>query len=107
MVSAEDNFNEFKRHMFNLFLTYKAEWYGKEIRRVDRFFASSKTCSGCGWKNETLSLSDRVYACPVCGLNIDRDLNAAISTAKRTLTGAVTIPNEASMLNFVEPSIYI
>jgi putative transposase len=92
--------------MFNVFLNYKAEWYGKEIRRVDRFYVSSKTCSSCGHKLDDLTLNDRVFACPICGLEIDRDLNAAINikqcsmgnTAQRTLMDEVTSPDEAPLL---------
>lgn len=47
---------------------YKAAWYGKEVVKVDRWFASSKTCSCCGWKNEKLTVSDRVFECLACGL---------------------------------------
>jgi len=94
--------------MFNTMLNYKAGWYGKEIKRVSRFFASSKTCSCCGHKIEGLSLSDRVFACPVCGLEIDRDFNAAVNIKnksvgndadQRTLMGAVTNPREAFITN--------
>jgi len=94
--------------MFNAMLVYKANWYGKEIKYVDRFFASSKTCSSCGYKLDNLTLKDRVFACPVCGLEIDRDYNAAINirnkavgnnAAQRTLTEEVTISSEAFMLN--------
>ena len=46
---------------------------------VDRYFASSKTCSNCGTLKADLSLSDRSYLCPSCGHTIDRDLNAAIN----------------------------
>lgn len=60
-------------------LTYKCEWYGTELVVADRFFPSSKICSGCGAKKEKLSLSERTYNCGVCGLSIDRDLNAAIN----------------------------
>jgi len=95
-------------YMFTAFLSYKANWYGKEIKRIDRFFASSKTCSSCGHKIEDLTLSDRVFACSKCGLTMDRDENAAINirnkamgnnVAIRTLTGEVTISDEAFMLN--------
>jgi putative transposase len=59
-------------------LNYKAEWYGREIIKVDRFFPSSKTCNHCGWINEGLTLSDREWTC-CCGKVIDRDLNAALN----------------------------
>lgn len=60
-------------------IKYKTEWQGKKIIIADRFFASSKTCSCCGWKNENLTLSDRTFVCLSCGFIIDRDLNAAIN----------------------------
>lgn len=61
------------------FTTYKASWYGSKIVLVDRFYPSSKTCSGCGAVRAKLSLSERIYSCGECGLVIDRDLNAAIN----------------------------
>ena len=60
-------------------LEYKSEWYGRNLIFVDRFFASSKLCSCCGWKNTNLKLSDREFICEECGLVIDRDENAAIN----------------------------
>jgi putative transposase len=66
-------------------LSYKAAWYGKEVVKVDRWFASSKTCSCCGWKNENLTLSDRVFECLACGLKKDRDLNASENILKEAL----------------------
>jgi putative transposase len=66
-------------------LSYKAAWYGKEIVKVDRWFASSKTCSCCGWKNEKLTLSNRIFNCPICGLSKDRDLNASENILQQAL----------------------
>jgi putative transposase len=63
-------------------ILYKAKWHGVEVRVVDRFFPSSKTCSGCGEVKGELNLSERTYACNVCDLVIDRDLNAAINLAR-------------------------
>jgi putative transposase len=60
-------------------LTYKSKWYGAELLEADRFYPSSKRCSGCGEKKESLLLSERMYCCEFCGLVIDRDLNAAIN----------------------------
>jgi putative transposase len=60
-------------------LEYKCRWYGKEMIKVDRFYASSKTCNVCGYKNEGLTLSDRAWECPQCKTLLDRDLNASIN----------------------------
>jgi putative transposase len=60
-------------------LRYKAEWRGAVVVEADRFFPSSKMCSECGHVKDALLLSERVYICEVCGLVIDRDLNASIN----------------------------
>ncbi len=70
---------------FYAVLSYKAAWYGKAVVKVDRWFASSKTCSCCGWKNEKLTLSDRTFNCSSCGLEKDRDLNASENILKEAL----------------------
>ena len=62
---------------FKTKLLYKAEWAYREIVEVDRFFPSSKLCSDCGYKNNLLTLKDREWACPDCGVVHDRDVNAA------------------------------
>ncbi|MHB2027437.1 MAG: RNA-guided endonuclease TnpB family protein [Acidimicrobiales bacterium] len=63
-------------------LLYKARWHGVEVRVADRYFPSSKTCSGCGEVKTDLDLSTRTYSCQACGLVLDRDLNAAINLAR-------------------------
>jgi putative transposase len=60
-------------------LEYKGLWYGREIVKVGRFYASSKTCSCCGHKNEGLKLSDRKWVCDNCGTEHDRDYNASLN----------------------------
>ena len=67
---------------FSRQLLYKAKWHGVEVRIADRFFPSSKTCSGCGVVRNDLDLSTRTYLCGACGLVINRDLNAAINLAR-------------------------
>ena len=62
-------------------IKYKAERLGIEVVEADRFYPSSKLCSNCGNKKDVLKLSERTYHCDVCGLEIDRDLNAAINLA--------------------------
>jgi putative transposase len=74
-------------------LTYKTGWYGTELVVADRWFPSSKTCSGCGTVKDELVLSARVYDCNSCGLMIDRDLNAAVNLARYTPAGDTkTVP---------------
>ena len=62
-------------------LEYKAGWVGAEVVHADRWYPSSKTCSGCGHIQD-MPLSVRVYGCPACGMVLDRDLNAARNLAK-------------------------
>lgn len=65
--------------MFISMLTYKCDWYNKQLVRVDRFFPSTKTCNICGYVNQNLTLKDRYWTCPNCNTNFDRDINAAIN----------------------------
>ena len=60
-------------------LKRKAEIIGIELREVDRFYPSSKTCHTCGHINKGLKLKDRMYACPKCGYTADRDYNASLN----------------------------
>ena len=77
-------------------LDYKTRWYGSHLVKADRWFPSSKMCSGCGAVKTKLHLRERVYHCEHCGLEIDRDRNAAINLARHALkatapsTGVVT-----------------
>ena len=56
---------------------YKALWSSKHFVQVGRFFPSTKLCSGCGYKNDSLSLSDREWTCPGCATHHIRDFNSA------------------------------
>lgn len=58
---------------------YKAKWSGRRVIFADTFFASSKLCSCCGWKNSDLKLTDRVFECKACDMKMDRDLNASLN----------------------------
>lgn len=60
-------------------LEYKGKWYGKNIIKIDRFYASSKICSDCGHIKDELNLSERTWGCSNCGAIHDRDINAAIN----------------------------
>ena len=62
-------------------LEYKCEWHGVAFEKADRWFASTKTCSGCGQKKVAMDLSERDYVCMACGLVLDRDWNAARNLA--------------------------
>ncbi|MDU2169365.1 MAG: transposase, partial [Clostridium perfringens] len=70
---ASQKFFEFKTK-----LTFKCKENHIELRIVDRFYPSSKTCSNCGEIKQDLKLSDRIYKCD-CGITIDRDLNSSIN----------------------------
>lgn len=71
---AEQKFYEFRIKLIN-----KCHQNNIEVRLSNRFYASSKTCSQCGYVKKDLKLKDRVYRCPQCGLVINRDLNASIN----------------------------
>ena len=61
---------------FRTMLEYKADWYGRDVVAIDRFYPSSKTCSACGRIVESLPLNIRDWECE-CGAAHDRDVNAA------------------------------
>ncbi len=73
---ADTGFAEVRRQ-----LTYKTRWNGGRLIVADRWYPSSKTCSGCGTVKTKLALSEREYTCDACGLDLDRDLNAARNLA--------------------------
>lgn len=60
-------------------LEYKADWHGRTVIAVDRFYPSSKTCSACGAIAAKMPLSVREWKCASCGAHHDRDVNAAIN----------------------------
>ncbi|GIW54999.1 MAG: transposase [Nitrospiraceae bacterium] len=74
---SDAGWSEFRR-----MLDYKTKWYGSELRTIDRFAPTSRTCSACGAYHETLTLADRVFRCRECGAVLDRDLNAAKNILK-------------------------
>lgn len=73
---ADASWSEIRRQ-----ITYKTQQTGAELIVADRWFASSKTCSGCGAAKAKLALSERTYVCMECGIVLGRDVNAAINLA--------------------------
>jgi putative transposase len=78
-------------------LLYKAEWNDKTIILADRWFASSKTCSVCGYVKKDLMLQERKWICPICGKNHERDQNAAINL--NNLSNTLREPQEVPFEN--------
>jgi putative transposase len=66
-------------------LKYKADWYGRTLVQIDKFFPSSKTCSSCGSIKKDLKLKDREYNCSACSTTIDRDYNASLNILREGL----------------------
>jgi putative transposase len=64
-------------YQFRTFLDYKSKWYGRDLVITDKYFASTKICGECGFKNMNLTLKDRDYTCPSCNTHLDRDENAS------------------------------
>lgn len=64
---------------FIAMLTYKAQWYGKQLIRIDRYHPSTKTCCRCRYVARDMPLSTREWQCPQCETQHDRDTNAAIN----------------------------
>lgn len=80
---------------FKEMLTYKANWYGRNLIQVDRYFPSSKLCSCCNHKNTKLELKDRTWTCSKCRTVHDRDFNAAkniLNEGKRILNIGLSSP---------------
>lgn len=69
---SDASWSEFRRQ-----LEYKADWYGRTVIALDRFYPSSKTCSACGAIAAKMPLNVREWACAACGTAHDRDVNAA------------------------------
>ena len=71
---ADVSWSEFVRQ-----LEYKADWYGREIVKIDTWYPSSQICSNCGHKDGKKALPIREWTCPECGAHHERDINAAIN----------------------------
>ena len=86
---SDMSFFEFRRQ-----LDYKARDTGSLVVMADRWFASSKTCSDCGWKVEELPLSVRSWTCPNCGAEHERDVNAAKNLKEYAVSSTVSACGE-------------
>lgn len=86
---SDMGFFEFRRQ-----LDYKARDTGSLVVMADRWFASSKTCSDCGWKLEELPLSVRSWTCPNCGVEHERDVNAAKNLKEYAVSSTVSACGE-------------
>ena len=82
---ADMGFRELRRQ-----LDYKSAWRGGQVIVVDRWFPSSKLCSCCGYKHDTLGLGTRQWTCPVCHIQHDRDVNAAINLKNQAVSSTVS-----------------
>ena len=80
---ADQGFGQARR-----MLAYKTAWNGGRLILADRWYPSSKTCSGCGAVKTKLALSERTYHCEHCGLALDRDVNAAVNLLHLAASGA-------------------
>lgn len=111
-MSARDSKYKFGKRIrllswyrFTEMLTYKAQYSGKQVVKVSRWLPSSQLCSVCGSQRK-LTLADRIYSCPYCGSELDRDVNAAVNilvegealATNRRVGGACLVENETSTL---------
>ena len=64
------------------YLSYKLKWLNKKLIKVDRYFPSSQLCSACNYRKSDLTLDQRSWICPNCGVKHNRDYNAAINIKK-------------------------
>ena len=64
---------------FRRMLTYKCEWYGKQLSVIDRYYPSSQICHRCGNRDGKKSEDIRFWICPECHSELDRDINSAIN----------------------------
>ena len=86
---SDVGFSEIRRQ-----LAYKAKRYGTRVVIADRWYASSRLCSVCDWKNENLALKDREWTCAQCKAIHDRDVNAAMNLKRLATVTALPVANQ-------------
>lgn len=86
MMSKKNSLKNMAKELSNVslnrfvnILTYKADWYGRDLIKIDRYYPSSQLCNNCGYKNTTLDIKDREWICPSCKSKLDRDYNASLN----------------------------
>ena len=94
---SDSAFREIRRQ-----LEYKCKWSGKNLLVINRFYPSSKTCNSCGYIKEDLTLRDREWSCPVCGVKHDRDFNASRNIRDEALRNYYS--RQGMPVELVEPS---
>lgn len=90
---SDASWSEFVRQ-----LEYKAQWYGRTLVGIDRWYPSSKRCSDCGHTAPKMPLSVREWTCPECGSIHDRDVNAARNVLAAGLAASVCGENVSPVL---------
>lgn len=91
LTISDMGFYEFRRQ-----LEYKCREFGSHLEIIDRWFPSTKICSNCGFRNDGLTLKDRDWVCPECGIKHDRDINAAINIKNLAVSSTVSACGEES-----------
>ena len=86
-------------------LEFVATKYNTNVVHVDKWFASSKMCSGCGYVNKELRLVDRSWLCPQCGTHHDRDLNAALNIRRSGMDALISGSKPTSVAAMSESRI--
>ncbi len=103
-VISDVGLYEFRRQ-----IEYKVKWNERKVIFADTFFPSSKLCSCCGWKNKDLTLTDRVFECRICGMKMDRDLNASLNLKQiyRESSSRIDASGDGSSsnVNLISPSL--
>jgi len=87
---SDVGFGRFRRQ-----LQYKVQRYDTRLVIADRWYPSSRLCSSCGWKNENLTLAERIWTCQRCGAEHDRDLNAALNLERLATETALPVASSS------------